>query len=60
MYLNLTEEDWKQVVDLADWLEYQKYKKEMVGSMGAGLLANDIAQNFINTTILKRRAKVCV
>ncbi|XP_031564827.1 prostatic acid phosphatase-like isoform X2 [Actinia tenebrosa] len=58
MYLNLTEEQWNKVVDLADWLEYHKYKKEMVESMGAGLLVNDIAQNFINTTKNRRKAKL--
>ena len=45
-FINVTERVWRQVVQLADWVEYHKYSQATVGSMGGGVLANEIAANF--------------
>ena len=49
--LNITDEQWKKVADLADWVENNKYSKEMIGDIGGGLLANDILSSFKKVAI---------
>jgi len=51
----ITEKQWKQVVYYADWLEYNKYGKKMIGDIGGGLLANEIALNF--NKVAKKQSK---
>ena len=59
-YLNISAEQWKQVVYLADWVEYHKYSKEMIGDIGGGLLANEIAESFSDFAAKKTKTKVCL
>lgn len=46
------------MVELGDWIESNKYSKATIGSIGGGILANEIAANFQQTVTLKRKAKV--
>lgn len=46
--LNITDKQWKKVVALANWVEYNKYSKKIIGDIGGGLLANEIASSFRN------------
>ena len=57
-YLNITEEQWRNVVNLADWVEYNKYSKEMIGDIGGGLLANEIALSFSRVAAKQSKTKV--
>lgn len=59
-YLNISAEQWNQVVYLADWVEYHKYSKEMIGDIGGGLLANEIAESFSDFAAKKTKTKVCL
>ena len=59
-YLNISAEQWKQVVNLADWVEYRKYSKEMIGDIGGGLLANEIVESFSDFAAKKTKTKVCL
>jgi len=58
LYLNITYEQWQQVVQLADWLEYNKYKKDMIQDIGAGILMNSIIEQFTGTRNNDRKQKV--
>lgn len=57
-YLNISAEQWNQVVYLADWVEYHKYSKEMIGDIGGGLLANEIAESFSDFAAKKTKTKL--
>ncbi|KAL9951585.1 hypothetical protein ACROYT_G044269 [Oculina patagonica] len=57
-YLNITEDQWTKVVYLADWVEYKKYSKEMVGDIGGGLLANEIASSFSKVAAKQSKTKL--
>lgn len=57
-YLNITKTQWQRVVELGDWIESNKYSKATIGSIGGGILANEIAANFQQTVASKRKAKV--
>lgn len=48
--LNITEKEWDKIESLADWVEYNKYSKGIIGDIGGGLLANEIAMSFKNVT----------
>lgn len=56
--LNITDKQWKKVVALADWVEYNKYSKKMIGDIGGGLLANEIASSFRNVAEKRSTTKV--
>ena len=58
-YLNITDEQWKKVVYLADWVEYNKYSKEMIGDISGGILANEISSSFSKVATKKSKTKVC-
>ncbi|KAJ7383827.1 hypothetical protein OS493_025699 [Desmophyllum pertusum] len=56
--LNITEEQWTKLVYLADWVEYNKYSKEMIGDIGGGLLANEIASSFSKVVAKQSKTKL--
>lgn len=58
--LNITEKQWDKIESLADWVEYNKYSKEIIGDIGGGLLANEIAISFKNVTEKQSKLKVCL
>ena len=58
-YLNITDDQWGKVVYLADWVEYNKYSKEMIGDIGGGILANEIASSFSKVAEKQSKLKVC-
>lgn len=58
--LNITEKQWDKIESLADWVEYNKYSKEIIGDIGGGLLANEIAMSFKNVTEKQSELKVCL
>ena len=35
--LNITEKEWDKIESLADWVEYNKYSKGIIGDIGGGL-----------------------
>jgi len=57
-YLNITDEQWRKVVYFADWVEYNKYSKEMIGDIGGGILANEIASSFSEIAAKKSKTKL--
>lgn len=57
-YLNITDQQWEQVVHFADWVEYNKYSKEVIGDIGGGLLANEIALSFSKAAVAKNKEKL--
>lgn len=57
-YLNISAEQWEKVVYLADWVEYHKYSKGMIGDIGGGLLANEIAASFSDFATKKTKTKL--
>lgn len=59
-YLNITDEQWRKLVDLADWVEYNKYSKEMIGDIGGGILVNEIASSFSKVAAKQSKTKVCL
>ena len=48
------------VVNLADWVEYNKYSKEIIGDIGGGILANEIASSFSKAAAKQSKTKVCL
>lgn len=46
------------MVYAADWVEYNKYSKEVIGDIGGGLLANEIALSFLDAAANRSKAKV--
>ena len=48
------------LVNLADWVEYNKYSKEMIGDIGGGILANEIASSFSKVAAKQSKTKVCL
>lgn len=58
--LNITEKEWDKIESLADWVEYNKYSKGIIGDIGGGLLANEIAMSFKNVTEKPSKLKVCL
>lgn len=59
-YLNITDEQWRKLVNLADWVEYNKYSKEMIGDIGGGILVNEIASSFSKVAAKQSKTKVCL
>lgn len=57
-YLNITDEQWKKLVNLADWVEYNKYSKEMIGDIGGGILVNEIASSFSKVAAKQSKTKL--
>ena len=57
-YLNITDKQWRQVVKAADWVEYNKYSQKVIGDIGGGLLANEIAFSFSEAAAHRSKAKV--
>ncbi|XP_029200114.2 prostatic acid phosphatase-like isoform X1 [Acropora millepora] len=57
-YLNITDKQWRQVVNVADWVEYNKYSQEVIGDIGGGLLANEIAFSFSEAAANRSKAKL--